>query len=64
MNLRRAALIVWVTQGLVLLLNVFGILRNIDYMSPSERIRGSLFLLPTAALVMFFFILWMELKKR
>ena len=65
MNLRKAALIVWVTLGLSLLFRVFGILRyGFDMYGGGGMFRQSLFLLPDAALVLFFFVLWMELKKR
>jgi hypothetical protein len=64
MNLRRAALLVWVTQALALLFAAFRILRNEYGFSPPDLFRESLFLIPPATLVLFFFILWMELKKR
>jgi hypothetical protein len=67
MNLRRAALCVWVTQGLSLVFRVFEMMRygyEMYDMYGGSLFRQSLFLLPDAALVLFFFILWTELKKR
>jgi EamA domain-containing membrane protein RarD len=67
MNLRRAAQFVWVTLGLSLVFRVFGMLRDgydMYDMYGGSLFRQSLFLLPDAALVLFFFILWTELKKR
>jgi hypothetical protein len=68
MNLRRAAQFVWVTFGLSLVFRVFEMMRyGMEYgmdMYGGGLFRQSLFLLPDAALVLFFFILWTELKKR
>jgi EamA domain-containing membrane protein RarD len=64
MNLRRAALFVWVTLGLSLVFRVYEMMRYGMDMYGGSLFRQSMFLLPDAAIVLFFFILWTELKKR